>query len=296
MSELTELAVPLFVPPPFHGEALLTFLGRHAVAGVETWTDETDGAGRSITYRRTLSLPHAPAVLTLRWAAGVLSAGLRLGDHRDLTAGKARIEHLCDLTVDPAEVAAHLSRDEQLRPLVASAPGLRVPGVVDLHEHLFRTMLGQQISLAGAANLAAKLVGRFGEALPAPLSGAAPGPLTHLFPTAAALAAADPATLPMPRARGRALVLTAEALADGSLTLEPRSDAAETRAGLLACPGIGPWTADYVLMRGLHEPDILLSSDLVVKRELLARGLVSTVAWAPWRSYATMHLWRAYTG
>jgi AraC family transcriptional regulator of adaptative response / DNA-3-methyladenine glycosylase II len=297
LNDLTELPVPLSVPLPFHGEALLTFLGRHAVAGVEAWSDETDEGGRSICYRRTLRLPYASAVLRLRWSDGALTAGLDLGDQRDLAAGQSRIAHLCDLSVDPVEVAAHLSRDEQLRPLVAAAAGLRVPGVVDLHEHLFRTMLGQQISLAGAANLAAKLVRRFGEALPASLAGGpATAPLTHLFPTAAALAAADPVTLPMPRARGRALVLTAEALASGTLVLESGSDAAETRARLLSCPGIGPWTADYVLMRGLHQPDILLASDLVIKRELLARGLSSTGHWAPWRSYATMHLWRAYTG
>ena len=296
MSDLSDLPVPLSVPTPFHGEALLTFLGRHAVAGVETWSDRTDEAGRSISYRRTLNLPYGPAVLTMRWSSGALTAGLHLADQRDLATGRARIEHLCDLHVDPGEVAAHLGRDEQLRELVASSPGLRVPGVVDLHEHLFRTMLGQQISLAGAATLAAKLVGRFGEALPTRLAEAAAGALTHLFPTAAALAAADPDTLPMPRARGRALVLTAQTLAGGSLRLEPGCDAVETRTRLLACPGIGPWTADYVLMRGLHEPDILLASDLVIKRELLARGLTSTGQWAPWRSYATMHLWRAYTG
>jgi len=235
-------------------------------------------------------------VMTLRWSADTLGGWLDLDDQWDLEAGQARVEHLCDLRIDVGAVEAHLVRDPQLRPLVRAAPGLRVPGVVDLHEHLFRTMLGQQISLAGAANLAAKLVTRFGERLPGSLAGDPDDPLTHLFPRAEALAGADPATLPMPRARGRALVLMAQALADGSLTLAPGCDPVEIRARLLASPGVGPWTADYVLMRGLHLPDILLTSDLVIKRELLARGLSATDSWSPWRSYATMHLWRAYTG
>ena len=295
-SRVSDQPVPLTVTGPFHGEALLTFLARHGVAATETWSDETGDAGRSITYRRTMRLPHAPAVMTLRWSADTLGGWVDLGDQRDLEAGRARLEHLCDLGVDVGAVEAHLARDPQLRPLVSAASGLRVPGVVDLHEHLFRTMLGQQISLAGAANLAAKLVARFGERLPDNRAGDAADPLTHLFPTAEALAGADPATLPMPRARGRALVLMAETLADGSLTLAPGCDPVETRARLLASPGVGPWTADYVLMRGLHLPDILLASDLVIKRELLARELGATDRWSPWRSYATMHLWRAYTG
>jgi AraC family transcriptional regulator of adaptative response / DNA-3-methyladenine glycosylase II len=281
--------VPLQVPAPFHGEALLVFFGRHAVPGIEVYSDRGDGDGRRIDYARTVRLPHGPAGIGLAWEAGRLTATLELADPRDAEAGRQRIEHLCDLGTDPSPVTEHLSRDRQLRSLVAAAAGLRVPGTADLHEHLFRTMIGQQISLAGAANCAGKLVDRFGEAYPG-------GRLRRLFPTAASLAAADPETLPMPRARGRALVRMAEALAGGTLSLTTGSDQAEVRTRLLAAPGVGPWTADYLLMRGLHQPDILLSSDLVIKRELAARSITDTTGWAPWRSYATMHLWRAYTG
>ena len=281
--------VSLQIPAPFHGEALLVFFGRHAVPGIEVYADGSDEHGRRIEYARTVGLPQGPAVIRLGWQGGQLTAALELTDVRDLEAGRQRIVHLCDLATDPLPVVAHLSRDDRLRPLVAAAPGLRVPGAADLHEHLFRTMIGQQISLAGAANCAGKLVARFGEAYPG-------GGALRLFPSAASLAAADPETLPMPRARGRALVRMAEALAAGTLALTIDSDPAEVRARLLAAPGVGPWTADYVLMRGLHQPDILLSSDLVIKRQLAARSITDTSGWGPWRSYATMHLWRAYTG
>jgi AraC family transcriptional regulator of adaptative response / DNA-3-methyladenine glycosylase II len=287
--------VTLDISPPFQAEALLTFFGRHAVNGVEDYTDAPAEEGRPARYRRTLRLPHGPALAELSWANGRFTASLELTDDRDLDVGRARIQQLCDLTTDPVAIAEHLQRDARLQPLVSAVPGLRIPGTVDLHEHLFRTMIGQQISLAGAANCAAKLVVRFGEPYPRSAGDHSRGP-GWLFPTAAALAAADPATLPMPRARGRALVLMAEALADGSVRLDRDSDPEEARAQLVARPGIGPWTADYVLMRGLHQPDILLSSDLVIRRELASRQITDTTGWSPWRSYATLHLWRAYTG
>ncbi|MET1006948.1 MAG: AlkA N-terminal domain-containing protein [Propionibacteriaceae bacterium] len=280
----------LQVPEPFHGEALLVFFGRHAVPGVETYLDTEAPDGRRINYARTLRLTHGPALLRLVWAAGRLSAEVDLADDRDHLEAERRVGHLCDLGADITTIEGRLGRDAVLAPLVAASPGLRVPGVVDVEEHLFRTMIGQQISLAGAANCAGKLVARFGEPHGED-SGVSP---SQLFPTAAALATADPETLPMPRARGRALVLLAEALAGGALRLD--GDPADVRAALLAQRGIGPWTADYVLMRGFHEPDILLASDLVIKRELIRRQIADTSAWSPWRSYATMHLWRSWTG
>lgn len=306
----------LRVAQPFAGSDLLEFLGRHAVAGVESYHDRSDQHGQRLVYARTLSLS-GPATLALSWSApvaappdrsdlgghgagsaGTLTATLDLADPRDLAAGRETLDQLCDLAADPGEIGARLSADERLRPLVEASPGLRVPGVADIGEHLVRTLIGQQISLAGAASCAAKLVRRFGEALPATASSTSTdeltGELTHLFPTAAALAAADPDTLPMPRARGRALVGLADTLASGRLVLDRGDEPAAVRARLLACPGIGPWTADYVLMRAWHEPDILLSSDLAVQRELAARGISDTSRWAPWRSYATMHLWRSY--
>jgi AraC family transcriptional regulator of adaptative response / DNA-3-methyladenine glycosylase II len=289
--------VDLDIPGPFHAEALLVFFGRHAVPGIESYRDVEVATGRRIDYARTLRLPAGPAVLELSYAAGALAAKLQLSDADDLDEGRRRLEHLCDLATDIGPVEDHLAGDDELRPLVAASPGLRVPGVVDAHEHLLRTMIGQQISLAGAANCAGKLVARFGDSLAesGPVPTAA-GPLARLFPSAAALAGADPETLPMPRARGRAIVEMAAALADERVSLSTTSDPAQVRPALLACRGVGPWTADYVAMRALHDPDILLASDLVIKRELLRREITDTSDWSPWRSYATMHLWRSWTG
>jgi AraC family transcriptional regulator of adaptative response / DNA-3-methyladenine glycosylase II len=154
---------------------------------------------------------------------------------------------------------------------------------------VFRALIGQQISLAAAAICAAKLADRYGEAVKS-----ADPRLHRLLPTAEALAAVDPTELPMPRARARALVGLAGVLADGTLDLHSEQPWRQRRAALLAVPGIGPWTADYVGLRALGETDILLDTDLVIKRELALHGIAETTRWAPWRSYATMHLWQGY--
>ncbi len=166
---------------------------------------------------------------------------------------------------------------------MAAAPGRRVPGCVDAGEIAIRAVLGQQVSVAAARTQAARLVERCGERLPVPV-----GTVTHLFPAPAALAELDPDSLPMPRARGRALVTLAAALAEG---LDPSAQ----RDELLALPGIGPWTADYVAMR-CGNPDVLLETDLGVRRGLRALDGPEDLAghaerWRPWRSYAVQHLW-----
>ena len=276
------------VRPPFAGAALLGFLLRHAVAGVETGGTGTADDPAALTYARTVRLPHGPGSVRLTWSAGALTAEAD-ADPRDHDVALGQVAHLVDADLDPAVVDGHLGRDPVLQPLVAATPGLRVPGVVDAEETLFRTLIGQQISLASARACGATITARHGEAVP----DADPG-LDRLFPDAAVLAAVDPATLPMPRARGRSLVGLAERLVDGRLDLRADRDPAETRAALLACPGIGPWTADYVLMRARHQPDVLLGSDLIIRRELAALGVADPERWAPWRSYATMHLWHAF--
>ncbi|SDT15106.1 3-methyladenine DNA glycosylase/8-oxoguanine DNA glycosylase [Friedmanniella luteola] len=273
------------VPAPFAGGALLDFLLRHAVAGVEDGGVAPDG---SVHYARTLGLAHGPATLDLRWADGRLALAVD-ADPRDHAEAVRRVEQLVDAAAEPAVVDAHLARDPALAGLVAATPGLRVPGVLDPAEMLVRTLIGQQISLAAARTHGAALSGRLGSALPAGRPG-----LDRLFPTPAQFAAVDPTTLPMPRARGRALVGVAERLLDGRLVLDPALDPAEARAQLLACPGIGPWTADYVLMRVWHAPDVLLVSDLIVGRELATLGSADPDAWSPYRSYATLHLWHAF--
>ncbi|MFL5846603.1 MAG: AlkA N-terminal domain-containing protein [Solirubrobacteraceae bacterium] len=281
-------AVTLRLPyrAPLDAEGLLAFLGLRAVAGVE---EIEDGA-----YRRSLRLPHGPGIVELRAGEGHVVARFRLADLRDLPAALQRSRALLDLDSDPQAVTAALGTDPLLGPLVRSAPGRRVPGHVDAHELAVRAVLGQQVSVAGAATLAARLSARYGEALERPLGG-----ITHLFPSAAALAEADPADLPMPGARRRALLGLAAALADGAVVLDAGVDREEALAALQALPGIGPWTASYVAMRGLRDPDAFLPSDLGVRHALERLGhdgrplAAAAIAerWRPYRAYALQHLW-----
>jgi AraC family transcriptional regulator of adaptative response / DNA-3-methyladenine glycosylase II len=219
---------------------------------------------------------------------------LTLADRRDRPDAEQICRELLDLDHDPQPVIAALGRDPVIGPLIAVSPGLRVPGTSDPHELAFRAVLGQQVSLAGAATLAARLTAAHGEALARPAGG-----VTHLFPTAAALAELDPADLPMPAARGRALVGLAAALRDRTMTLSRETDPAQARADLTALPGIGPWTAEYVAMRALRDPDAFMATDLGVKHALTRLGLdpspkaATALAkqWRPYRAYAMQHLW-----
>jgi AraC family transcriptional regulator of adaptative response / DNA-3-methyladenine glycosylase II len=272
------------------------------------------------TYRRVLALPHGPGVVALTPRAEHVDCTLRLSDLRDLAAAVQRCRRLLDLDADPIAVDTALGRDELLGPLVAATPGLRVPGAVDGAELAVRAVLGQQISVGGARTLAARLAAAHGEPLPEGMregapdaepgsSDAEPGadganpPLTRAFPTAAALAALDPEQLPMPRARGRALVGMCAALAAGDVILDPGADREQARAQLLALPGIGPWTAEYVAMRALGDPDAFPATDLGIRHAFAGLGqphdarAVAAIAerWRPWRSYAALHLWATLT-
>jgi AraC family transcriptional regulator of adaptative response / DNA-3-methyladenine glycosylase II len=270
------------------------------------------------TYRRVLALPHGPGIVALTPRAAHVDCTLRLADMRDLAAAVQRCRRLLDLDADPQAIVAALGDDPLLGPLVRATPGLRVPGAVDGAELAVRAVLGQQVSVGGARTLAARLTEAYGEPLaetlpsceasatrPAPdergagPAGAEPARLTHAFPTAAALAAVDPEQLPMPRARGRALVGLCAALAAGEVALDPGADRDETRRRLLALPGIGPWTAEYLAMRALGDPDAFPASDLGI-RHAFARldqphdtRAVAAIAerWRPWRAYACLHLW-----
>lgn len=277
------IALRLPYREPFDGDGLVAFLGRRAVPGVE---EVVDG-----TYRRSLRLPHGAGIVELTPADGHVLARLRLDDVRDLAAAVQRSRVLLDLDADPHGVAEVLGRDPLLGPLVAAAPGRRVPGHVDAHELAIRAVLGQQISLGGAATLAGRLVAACGEPLERPLGG-----VTHLFPEPAALVDAEPG---VPRARAAALRGLASALAAGDVRLDAGADREEAQAALVALPGIGPWTASYIAMRALRDPDAFLPTDLGVRHavERLGRdGDPSSVlelaeAWRPYRATAVQHLW-----
>jgi len=217
-----------------------------------------------------------------------------------------RCRRLLDLDADPSPIAASLGADPLLGALVAVSPGRRVPGHVDGDELALRAVLGQQVSVAAARRLGARLTVAYGKPLEQP-----DGTLTHCFPTADALAAADPAALPMPRSRATALTGLAAALASGDLTLDPGADRERAGARLLELPGIGPWTASYIRMRALSDPDAFLPADVGVLDALARLGAVRTdraakpaaakvaaakaaaelaEGWRPWRSYAVHHL------
>lgn len=334
------ITLRLPVRAPFAGRPLFTFLTSRAISGVECgWTESATGVER-LHYLRSCQLPHGTGLIELIMtddprsadAGGGLTAVLRLDDLRDLSAAVSRIRRLLDLDADPVTIDAVLGADPDLGRRVAAQPGLRVPGVISGAELAVRALIGQQVSVAGAATTTAGLVRRFGR----PLTDAAdhhdtdvhrddpdprhrsgdrtgdpnrdrteevtvlradrrPADPSYLFPTPATLAEADPDDLPMPRSRGRTLVALATALAEGRIDLSAGADRAEARARLLELPGIGPWTAGYIAMRGLGDPDVLLGEDLVIRRELQRIGLDphGRSAWAPWRSYATMRLWQA---
>ncbi|MFX4292426.1 AlkA N-terminal domain-containing protein [Streptomyces bohaiensis] len=274
---------------PFDGDQVFDFLARRAVPGIE----EVVGAPGDRRYRRTLRLPHGHGVAEVGEAGGPgwLPARLTLLDPRDLTAAVQRVRRLLDLDADPFAVRERLTADPVLGAAVAARPGVRSPGTTDPDELALRAVLGQQVTVAAARNLTAALVAAGGTLLPAPDGG-----LTHLFPSAAEIADAPLGGLRMPDARRTALRTLAGALAGGDLVLDPGTDREEAEQRLLALRGIGPWTAGYIRMRALADPDVLLAGDAGARHgatRLGAPGASSGQRWRPWRSYALHHLWLA---
>ncbi|MBA0052095.1 DNA-3-methyladenine glycosylase 2 family protein [Streptomyces sp. AJS327] len=282
--------------PYAHGQ-VFGFLERRAVPGVE----EVLGSPGGRTYRRTLALPHGPATAEVEEAGGDprsaaepgrggwLDCRLHLTDPRDLASGVRRLRALFDLDADPYAVAERLSGGA-LAPVLDAVPGLRSPGAADPAELAVRAVLGQQVSVGAARTLAGRLVAAYGKPLAAPAGG-----LTNLFPASETLAEAPLEELGMPDSRRRALRAVAAALAAGTVQLGPGADREEASRGLRALPGVGPWTAGYVRMRALGDPDVFLPADAGVRHGLTALGLAAPASerWRPWRSYAVHCLWHA---
>jgi AraC family transcriptional regulator of adaptative response / DNA-3-methyladenine glycosylase II len=271
---------------PLFPDNLFGHLAATAVPGVEEWRD---GA-----YRRTLRLPHGRGIVALRPGPEYIACQLSMTDLRDLATAISRCRRLLDLDADPVAVGDLLREDAVLGPLVQKAAGRRVPRTVDPAEFAVRVVLGQQVSTAAARTHAARLVTAHGEPADDPAGG-----LTHLFPGMTELAAADPATLAVPRARQATFAALTGALASGAIDLGPGSDWQQARAGLSALPGLGPWSVETIAMRGLGDPDAFTAGDLGVRVAARQLGLPGTpaaltrraAAWRPWRSYAVQYLW-----
>ena len=276
------VSVRLPVRGPFAGGQLLDFLGHRAVPGVETWDGET--------YERALALPRGHGTVAVRPADGYVAATFRLVDWRDLAPAVGRMRRLLDLDADPVAIDEALGDDPALAPLVAATPGLRAAGSVDPAETIVRAIIGQQVSVAGARTVTGRLAGAVAE----PLAVEHPV-LTHVFPSLDRIATADPSVFPMPTARAATLQRVGRLVTDGDLVIDTGIDRAAAIERLLAVKGIGPWTAEYVAMRGLGDPDVFLGTDLGVKHALAAIGVDAADAerWRPWRTYAMHHLWNS---
>lgn len=295
----TSITLQLPARAPFDGEGVLGFLATRAIAGVEM--------ASATRYSRTLRLPNGFAVIELS-LSGTTDApsalcSVRLSDLADLAPLVSRVRRLLDLDADSVAISLALGGDPNLADSVAANPGMRVPGSLDAHETLFRALIGQQVSVAAARTALGRLAAALGDPLPgSPITGGTEtDALTRLFPTAERIAANGRDVLRGPTARINAIVGAAEALATGALVIDVGESRAELESKLTALPGIGPWTAGYVAMRVLGSPDILLTSDLALRQGAGRLGLPSDAKllaargnrWAPWRSYAGMHLWRA---
>ncbi|WP_255408702.1 DNA-3-methyladenine glycosylase 2 family protein [Cryobacterium sp. M25] len=308
---------------PFDGVGVLRFLAARGLAGLEQATDAR--------YARTLRLPHGPATMELTLsgtaAAPAVACRARLASLADLAPLVSRVRRLLDLDADSRAIDLALGRDPQLVAGIAATPGMRVPGSVDPEETLFRALIGQQVSVASARTaltlLAAALgddvypgAGDSGSDTTTGTSGTSAttgtsqspfihdptaAPLTRLFPTAQRIVTEGRGVLRGPAARIDAIIGVAEALCSGDLVLSYGQTREDLESRLTALAGIGPWTAGYVALRVLGSPDILLTSDLALLQGAGRLGLPAEArqlarhgaAWAPWRSYAGMHLWRA---
>ena len=274
--------------PPFDWHGLLDFLALRALAGVEHVADDA--------YLRTIELGTHRGWIRVRNRPdrNTLLVELPHSLTPVLPALLGRLRHLFDLSARPDVISAHLARDPLLAPSVTRNPGLRVPGAFDGFELVMRAILGQQVTVKAATTLAGRLVERYGAAIETPHPS-----LTHLCPTPqrmAALAEDDLAALGIVRTRARTIIAVAAEIAAGRLTLDPGADPDTTIRKLTAFAGIGPWTAHYIAMRTLRWPDAFPKEDIALRKQLghltAAEADALSQAWRPWRSYATLHLWR----
>jgi AraC family transcriptional regulator of adaptative response / DNA-3-methyladenine glycosylase II len=271
---------------PLDWSSLLGWLRVRTLPGISETVDNA--------YRRTLRLPQGAGIATLQPVNGHIACTLQLESIADLTSAVRQCRRLLDLDADPISVVEVLARDRRLAPIVKKRPGLRAAGAVDGTELAIQAVLGQQVSLSAARTLATRLVSSDGEVIKI-----ADPTLTRTFPSAARLADADLTKIGIPAGRQATIRALGLALASGRVALDPGADRSDVYRTLLEIPGIGEWTAGYIVMRALGDPDTFLSGDLGVRRAGSRLGLGTTPraiaehasAWRPWRTYATHQLW-----
>ncbi len=285
------LQLQLSYRPPLDWDGVLRFLAARCIAGVECVQ------GRR--YARTIAVGDSQGVLVIEPGRGSsLKLRLRLTRLDTLPTIIARLRRQFDLDADPQVIGQQLCADPALAKLVAARPGLRTPGAWDGFELAMRAILGQQITVASAIKLAGRLAADYGQPLAEPVDDFPQ--LIRLFPSAAELAAADLSQLPMPRARSRSLSAVAKAAAADPQLFAPKASLTTAIDALKQLPGIGDWTAHYIAMRELREPDAFPAADVGLMQAIeklegtrpSARQLLQRAeSWRPWRAYAAQHLW-----
>ena len=269
--------------PPYQWEQMLAFLAARAIPGVE--------AGDSGVYRRTISLQGSRGYFQVskHGESDALAVRVQIADSQSLYTIVERIRSLFDVNADWSAIAQVLSNDPELRERIRAQPGVRVPGCWNGFELAVRAILGQQISVKGASTLAGRMAKAFGE----PFAGHAE--LRYIFPSPEVLADADLGKIGLTRKRAETIRALARAVCDGRIRFDGIYDSDAFLAGLVEIPGIGPWTAHYVAMRAMGEPDAFPTGDLGLLRALGLRSAREldrrAEAWRPWRSYASMYLW-----
>ncbi len=289
----TGLKFKLPLIPPYDWEAIVGFLGKRSIPGVEYMTETC--------YRRTIVLDGSQGWVEVQPVLGktYLLATIQFPNVTQLATIVDRLRRLFDLNADVAEIGACLGQDPRLKEAIATSPGLRVPGAWDGFELAVRAILGQQVSVAAATTLSGRLAAAFGEPVgfETPIVG-----LTHCFPTPDVIAQADLSGLGITQARMNAIVGLAQTLLDHPELFQPYPSLDEAVKVLCELRGIGEWTAHYIAMRTLREPDAFPATDLVLMKALTqddrkitkAECMARSEPWRPWRAYAAMHLWHHF--
>jgi AraC family transcriptional regulator of adaptative response / DNA-3-methyladenine glycosylase II len=285
-----EISLLLPYRPPYDWSAMIRFLKVRAIAGLEVVTNDS--------YSRVIELDKVSGSITVSHAPqqSALRVIVRFARLESLSVIIARIRRMFDLSAEPGAIASVLSCDQILAPLVSARPGLRVPGGWDGFEIAVRAVLGQQITLKAATNLAARIVSAVGASVTQSIPG-----LTHAFPRPERFNANTLVGIGMPKVRAAAIANIAAVLCADKHLFDSRRDLDEAVVHLRNLPGIGEWTAQYIAMRALGESDAFLAGDVGVQRKFALNGrrlnaselLARAERWRPWRAYAVLHLWMA---